>query len=111
MIKKRFDSEFKARVALEAIKGDKTIAEISSDFKVHSTQISGWKRQALIGIKEFFCNGTKTRSESHEQEPSALDTQIATLKVENDYLKKNICEQKAKGIWLMGADRFLMLLP
>lgn len=90
MIKKRFDSEFKARVALEAIKGNKTIAEISSDFKVHSTQISGWKRQALIGIKEFFCNGTKTRTESHEQELSDLYVQIGKLKVENDYLKKTV---------------------
>ncbi len=90
MIKKRFDAEFKSRVALEAIKGDKTIAEISSEYKVHSTQIANWKRQALTGIKEFFSHGARTHGEENEREVGGLYAQIGKLKVENDFLKKTV---------------------
>jgi len=90
MLKKRFDVEFKSRVALEAIKGNKTVAELSSEYKVHSTQISNWKRQALVGIREFFSHGTRTHAEEHENNVSALYAQIGKLKVENDFLKKTV---------------------
>ena len=90
MIKKRFDSDFKSRVALEAIKGSKTIAEISSDYKVHSTQIAKWKRQALTGIKEFFSHGTRTHAFERDQEMGDLYAQIGKLTVENDFLKKTV---------------------
>jgi len=90
MIKKRFDADFKSRVALEAIKGNKTIAEISSDYKVHSTQIANWKRQALTGIKEFFSHGTRTHAEESDREMGDLYAQIGKLKVENDFLKKTV---------------------
>ena len=88
MIHKKFDAEFKARVALEAIKGNKSIAEISSEYKVHGTQIASWKRRALIGIKEFFVSGAKSTEETRGQEMSDLYAQIGKLKVENDFLKK-----------------------
>jgi len=90
MVKKRFDAEFKARVALEAIKGNKTVAEISSEYKVHSTQIANWKRQALSGIKDFFVHGARTHAEESEREMSDLYAQIGKLKVENDFLKKTV---------------------
>jgi len=90
MIKKRFDAEFKSRVALEAIKGNKTVAEISSDYKVHSTQITNWKRQALTGIKEFFSRGARTHAEESNREMGDLYAQIGQLKVENDFLKKTV---------------------
>jgi len=90
MIKKRFDTEFKSRVALEAIKGNKTIAELSSNYNVHSTQISNWKRQALAGIKEFFSHGTRTHAEDTNREMVDLYAQIGKLKVENDFLKKTV---------------------
>jgi len=90
MIRKRFDADFKSRVALEAIKGDKTLAEISSEYKVHSTQIASWKRQALAGIKEFFSHGTRTHTEETDRQTTELYTQIGKLKVENDFLKKTV---------------------
>jgi transposase-like protein len=90
MIKKRFDAEFKSRVALEAIKGDKTLAEISSEYKVHSTQIANWKRRALTGIKEFFSHGARTHAEDNDREIGDLYAQIGKLKVENDFLKKTV---------------------
>ena len=90
MIRKRFDADFKSRVALEAIKGNKTLAELSSEYKVHSTQIASWKRHALTGIKEFFSHGTRTHAEEGEREIGALYEQIGKLKVENDFLKKTV---------------------
>jgi transposase-like protein len=90
MMKKRFEADFKSRVALEALKGGKTIAEISSDYKVHSTQIAKWKRQALTGIKEFFSHGTQTHAEESDREMGDLYAQIGKLKVENDFLKKTV---------------------
>ena len=45
-----FNAEFKAKVAVEAIKGDKTVAELASEFKIHPSQIATWKKQALAGL-------------------------------------------------------------
>lgn len=97
MIRKKFDSEYKARVALEAIRGDKTIAQISSEYKVHSTQIASWKRQALIGIREFFTTGARPLDETREREISDLYAQIGRLKVENDFLKKTVYPVGTRG--------------
>src|SRR3989338_227941 len=97
MIRKRFDSEFKARVALEAIREDKSIAEISSAYKVHSTQIAAWKRRALVGIKDFFARGVQPMAESQEQEMADLYAQIGKLKVENDFLKKTVYPAGVRG--------------
>ena len=63
-IKKRaFTSEFKSRVALEAIKGNLTINEIASKYEVHSTQITRWKQQALTNLKEGFANERKKETQ------------------------------------------------
>lgn len=89
MIRKKFDSDFKARIALEALKGEKTIAEISSEYKVHSSQIAKWKQQVLSGIKGIFSKGNGN-NENHEQKMTDLYAQIGQLKVENDFLKKTV---------------------
>lgn len=90
MLRKRFDVEFKSRVALEAIRGNKTVAEISSEYKVHGTQIAKWKQQVLTGIKEFFSHGSRTHAEESDREMGDLYAQIGKLKVENDFLKKTV---------------------
>jgi transposase-like protein len=56
--RRRFGGEFKAGVALEALRGDKTVQEIASKHKVHPNQVSTWKRQAIDGLSEVFSNGT-----------------------------------------------------
>lgn len=89
MIRKKFDSDFKARIALEVLKGEKTIAEISSEYKVHSSQIAKWKQQVLSGIKGLFSKGNGI-NENHEQAMTDLYAQIGQLKVENDFLKKTV---------------------
>ncbi len=55
--RRRFTAEFKARVALAALRGDKTIQEIATKHKVHPNQVSGWKRQAMYGLGAVFSNG------------------------------------------------------
>lgn len=90
MTGKIFSSDFKAKVAVEAIKERKTIAVISSEYKVHSTQISNWKKQALTGIPAIFAQRQEKQAVTHEQETSELYKQIGQLKVENDFLKKTV---------------------
>ncbi|OGT05625.1 MAG: transposase, partial [Gammaproteobacteria bacterium GWF2_41_13] len=81
-IKRRaFSSEFKSRVALEAIKGELTINEISTKYEVHSTQIARWKQQALENIKDGFVEGTKKETQD-ERLTEKLYQQIGQMKVE-----------------------------
>lgn len=87
---KKYDAELKARVAVEAIKGQKTMAEISSEYKVHSTQIHNWKMQALKGLKTLFNGQADKEKMSHEESTQNLYAQIGLLKVENDFLKKAV---------------------
>jgi transposase len=89
MKKKKYPKEFKARVALEALKGEKSIAQISSEFEVHSNMVSNWKKQLKENIANIFVR-------KNEQEPDAerqienLYKQIGKQQVEIDWLKKNL---------------------
>jgi transposase len=87
-MRKRYDGAFKAKVALEAIRGERTIAEIASDTGVHPNQIGKWKKQALEELPDLFSDGRKKREESSEELESELYKQIGQLKVELDWLKK-----------------------
>ena len=67
-IRRRFTADFKARVALEALRGDRTIQEIAAKHKVHPNQVSGWKRQAMDGLNAVFSNGAERAGRDHESE-------------------------------------------
>ena len=67
-IRRRFTADFKARVALEALRGDRTIQEIAARHKVHPNQVSGWKRQAMDGLNAVFSNGDERAGRDHESE-------------------------------------------
>lgn len=91
MKKKKYPKEFKARVALEALKGEKSIAQISSEYEVHGNMISKWKKQLNENIANIFIR-------KNEQEPDAerqienLYKQIGKQQVEIDWLKKiSVC--------------------
>jgi transposase len=87
MPKKRYTAAFKSKVALEAIKGQKTISEIASEYEVHPNQVSQWKRQLREGIEDVFSDPRKSgRSEAKEKD--RLYQEIGRLKVELDWLKK-----------------------
>ncbi len=85
---------FKAKVALSAVKEIKTVSELSSQFKVHSTQIHQWKRQLLERAQEVFENGRSGTGRAQEQEAvtAELYEQIGRLKMELEWLKKKAAQ-------------------
>lgn len=87
-----FDGAFKAKVALEAIKGLKTISEIATTHKVHPTQITLWKKQLLDGAVTVFESGSAKKAPSEEPSPAELYEQIGRLKIELDWIKKKVAE-------------------
>jgi transposase len=88
MKRNRYSKEFKARVALEAIKGQKTAAELASEYEVHVSQINTWKKQALEALPEVFGRGEAREEAQGEAERDRLYQQIGKLQVEVDWLKK-----------------------
>ena len=88
MAKKTFSSEFKAKVAIEALKGLKTTNELASEFEVHPTQINSWKKQLLDESKNLFSGKNDNDIELLTQERDRLYMQIGQLAVELDWLKK-----------------------
>jgi putative transposase len=100
-MRKKYDAAFKAKVALEAIKGDSTVAELSSRYEVHANQISKWKREALKGLPDVFSERRRNVDRQAEQLQAELYQEIGQLKVELDWLKKNLAlsvEQKRMSI-------------
>jgi transposase-like protein len=88
MNRKRYRGEFKAKVALEALKEQKTLNELASDFGVHPNQIGQWKKQLLDGSKVVFSSGSARDKKKQESLEEELYKQIGKLKVELDWLKK-----------------------
>jgi putative transposase len=87
-MRKSYDATFRAKVALEAAKGEKTLAELSSTFGVHPNQISKWKKQLLESLPDLFTDRRKKRDKESEELVDELYRQIGQLKVELDWLKK-----------------------
>ncbi len=84
--RRRFTADFKAKVALEALRGDKTIQEIAVRNKVHPNQAGTWKRQAVDGLGEVFSNGADKVRVDREAEIHDLHAKIGELTVERDFL-------------------------
>ena len=82
------DGVFKAKVALEACKGEKTLAQLSSGFGVHANQIRQWRKQLLQELPSLFSDGRKRQDHEKNDLISELYRQIGQLKVEVDWLKK-----------------------
>ena len=87
-MRKTYSANFKAKVALAAIKEDKTMAELSSEFEVHRAQIQKWKKDALEELPNFFSTKRKKKEKNNAELVDELYKQIGQLKVENDWLKK-----------------------
>lgn len=86
--RKRYTPAEKAKIALEAIKSEKTLAQISSKYGAHPTQINTWKKQAIALLPDVFSDKNKQETTDYEKQLAALYEQIGRLKVENDFLKK-----------------------
>lgn len=90
--KRHLSAGFKAKVALAAAKGDRTLAELASQFGVYPNQISAWKKQLMEGMAELFEDGRKRKPAVSEVEVSQLYEQIGRLQVELEWLKKKSVE-------------------
>lgn len=86
--RKSHSAEFKAKVALEAIRGELTANQIAARYEIHPSQIAAWKKQAIEQIKEGFSSRRAKTHEDNEALQDALYNQIGRLKVELDWLKK-----------------------
>jgi transposase-like protein len=86
--RKRYDGTLKAKVAVEAIKGQRTVNEIASAYGIHPHQVTQWKKQALEQLPEIFSNGRARNQVADEELRDRLYQEIGQLKVELDWLKK-----------------------
>ncbi len=90
--RRRFDGGFKARVALDAVRGLKTVSELAALHKVHPTQITLWKKQLQEGAAGVFDSGGSGKPDVDERAVSELYEQIGRLKVELEWVKKKVAE-------------------
>jgi transposase-like protein len=88
--RRRFTADFKAKVALEAFRGDKTIQEIAARYKVHANQERAWKLQAMDGLGTVFSNGADEALVDHESEIHGLHATIGQLTVERKFLARGL---------------------
>ena len=86
--RKNYSADFKAKVALEAIRGEATIAELVAKHGVHQTVIHSWKRQALEGMAAIFSGKAEVQAAEKEGEIEKLHAKIGQLVVERDFLVK-----------------------
>jgi len=88
--RKRYSASFKARVALEAAKQTRTLAELAGRYQVHSVQISQWKKQLLDGIESLFRDGRRRAPAETQAIQAELYEQIGRLKMELEWLEKKV---------------------
>jgi putative transposase len=88
--RKQYTPEFKAKVALEAIRGERTLSQLASQYHVHPIQVGQWRKTALEQLAELFVDGRKRKSRDEDSEKDALYEQIGRLKVELDWLKRKV---------------------
>ena len=86
--RRQYSADWKAKIALEAIKGQRTVQEIASHYGVHPSLVTHWKKQLLEGAAEIFSNGKIAAAGADEELKAELYEQIGKVQVEVDWLKK-----------------------
>lgn len=89
-IRKRFSNEFKAKVAMAALKGDKTMAELSGEFEVHAAQVSAWRNELKEKAADVFGGSAGTSAKEYKEQIEGLYSDIGKIQVENNWLKKKL---------------------
>lgn len=91
-MRKRYEAAFKARVAMAALKDDKTLSELASEYGVHSNLVSQWKRRLLTNVTRVFEEQVDESQQEHQAVVEELHRQIGQLHVELDWLKKKAAQ-------------------
>lgn len=86
--RKRYLAEFKAKIALEVLRGELTVSQLVAKHGVHQTMISTWKRQAMEGLAGVFCGRPEAKVSAQEGDMEKLHATIGRLMVERDVLAK-----------------------
>ena len=87
-MRRQYEASFKAKVAFEAAKGEKSMAQLAGEYGVHPNQIGRWKAELLEKLPELFSDRRKRVDKDREETEAELYRQIGQLKVELDWLKK-----------------------
>ena len=90
--RRKHSAEFKATVALEALKGLNTISEIAAKYEVHPVQVGTWKKELLEHVPEIFDRKNSAKPRNEEKEKSCLERKVGQLTMEVDFLEKK-CRQ------------------
>jgi len=96
--RKRYSAEFKAKIALEALRGELTVSQLATKHGVHQTLIGDWKRQALDGLVTVFSGKADAKEGMREEDVEKLHAKIGQLVVERDFLVK------VSGRWASNGD-------
>ena len=96
--RKTYSTELKVKIALEAIKGQRTVNQIALHYGVHPNQVSQWKRQALEELPQVFAGRRSREAQDEEALRAQLYQQIGQLKVELDWLKKSWIAQLSRSV-------------
>lgn len=86
--RKRYSAEFKAKVALDAIRGEQTVAQLAAKHGIHQTMINAWKKQALAGMAGVFSGKAEAAEAVRDSEINQLHAKIGQLVVERDFLRR-----------------------
>lgn len=86
--RKQYSGAFKAKIALEAVKGQRTVQELAAGYGVHPNQITTWKKQLIAEASDIFSGGRERRNAAEDLEKAELYQQIGKLQVELDWLQK-----------------------
>jgi transposase-like protein len=89
-MRKRYTADFRARVALEAIKGERSVSELASHYEVHPNHVTSWKKQLLEEMPGIFSDKRKREKLAEEDDKSKLYEEIGRLKIEVDWLRYNL---------------------
>ena len=100
-VRRKHNAAFKARVVLEAIRGQRTISEIASEYGIHPNQITTWKRKFMEQLPDIFSRDNGNKEKLWEQEKEALLKKIGQLEMEKEWLQKKLNTfpwKKGKGV-------------
>lgn len=88
--RRKLGAALKAKVALAAVRGERTTAQLASEFGVHTSQVTAWKKRLSESVTELFADGRRTSARENEANEQELYEQIGRLKMEVEWLKKKL---------------------